>query len=86
MAGTVSLDQAEGYWTKYNKDGNDTLTVEEVKQCLTEVYETVDTFDVDVSETSLFMSIYHCATPSLQMFTHVSFLRFGHFSPVQILV
>lgn len=50
MAGTVSLHEAEGYWTKYNKDGNDVLTVEEVKQCLQDVYETVDDFDVNVSE------------------------------------
>lgn len=49
MAGTVSLHEAEGYWNKYNKDGNDELTVEEVKQCLQEVYESVDDFDVNVS-------------------------------------
>ncbi|KAH3718540.1 uncharacterized protein LOC127856029 [Dreissena polymorpha] len=47
MAGTVTKKQAEGYWKKYNKDGNDVLTVEEVKQCLQEVYDTVDDFDVN---------------------------------------
>ncbi|XP_052770152.1 uncharacterized protein LOC128209896 [Mya arenaria] len=48
MAGTVTKKQAEGYWNKYNKDGNDELTVEEVKQCLQEVYEDgVDDFDVN---------------------------------------
>jgi len=48
MAGTVTKAQAEGYWRKYNKDGNDVLTVDEVKQCLQEVYEEVDDFDVNV--------------------------------------
>ncbi|XP_060563153.1 parvalbumin alpha-like [Ruditapes philippinarum] len=46
MAGTVSRSQAEAYWKKYNKDGNDVLTVEEVKQCLQEVYDSADDFDV----------------------------------------
>jgi ribosomal protein S2 len=50
MAGTVTPTQAEAYWRKYNKDGNDVLTVEEVKQCLQEVYETVDDFDINVSK------------------------------------
>ena len=50
MAGTVTPKQAEAYWRKYNKDGNDVLTVEEVKQCLQEVYETVDDFDINVSK------------------------------------
>lgn len=50
MAGTVTPKQAEAYWRKYNKDGNDILTVEEVKQCLQEVYETVDDFDINVSK------------------------------------
>jgi hypothetical protein len=48
MAGTVSRSQAEAYWKKYNKDGNDVLTVEEVKQCLQEVYGSADDFDVKV--------------------------------------
>lgn len=47
MAGTVTPKQAKAYWRKYNKDGNDVLTVEEVKQCLQEVYETVDDFDIN---------------------------------------
>ena len=50
MAGTVTRDEAEAYWKKYNKDGNDELTVDEVKQCLSAVYEDqVDDFDVNVS-------------------------------------
>ena len=49
MAGTVSLKQAEAIWRKYNKDGDDILSTEEVKQCLQEVYESVDDFDVNVS-------------------------------------
>lgn len=49
MAGSVTPKQAEAYWKKYNKDGNDVLTIEEVKQCLQDVYETVDDFDINVS-------------------------------------
>ena len=45
----VTRKQAEGYWEKYNKDKNDVLTAEEVKECLQEVYETVDNQDVAVS-------------------------------------
>ena len=56
MAGTVTRREAEAYWTKYNKDGNDELTVEEVKECLASVYEDqVDDFDVNVSYRKL-----HC--------------------------
>lgn len=49
MAGSVTPKQAEAYWNKYNKDDNDVLTIEEVKQCLQDVYETVDDFDINVS-------------------------------------
>ena len=46
---TVTKKQAEGYWNKYNKDGNDELTVEEVKTCLQQVYEgEVDEKDIEV--------------------------------------
>ena len=45
----VTRKQAEGYWNKYNKDGNDELTKEEVKACLQEVYESVDDQDINVS-------------------------------------
>ena len=44
----VTKQQAEAYWKKYNKDGNDKLTVDEVKACLQEVYETVDEEDLKV--------------------------------------
>ena len=46
----VTRDQAEGYWKKYNKDKNDELTVDEVKACLQEVYETVDEEDIKVND------------------------------------
>ena len=49
----VTRKQAEGYWEKYNKDKNDVLTAEEVKECLQEVYETVDDQDVAVSTTEI---------------------------------
>ncbi|KAL4221888.1 calcium-dependent protein kinase [Mactra antiquata] len=46
MAGTVTKEQAEGFWNKYNKDGNNELTADEVKECLQEVYDTVDEEDI----------------------------------------
>lgn len=58
MAGTVTPKQAEAFWKKYNVDGNDVLTVEEVKKCLQEVYETVDDFDVEVSTCLFTYTLY----------------------------
>lgn len=58
MAGAVTQEQAEGFWNKYNKDGNKELTVEEVKACLQEVYDTVDEKDIEVQLVILFFFVH----------------------------
>ena len=57
MAGPITKSQAEGCWNKYNKDGNDELTVEEVKEALKAEYEgDVDDFDVKVCKICFIIS------------------------------
>ena len=39
MAGQFDEKKAERTWNRYNKDGNDTLTVDEVKDCIKDFYD-----------------------------------------------